>query len=236
MKWMLPSVLPGDVAIPHELRTRAVRRHALSYHRAVKRLTLMLVVCAATAQQAPVPGWGLSGMNRVRFGVKVDREVAHGGASSARMECFAKHCDTFATLMQTIKADEYLGQRIRLSAWAKAADAGRPRLWMRVDGPNGETLAFDNMDNRSKSGSFDWRPQQVVLDVGKHAALINFGFMLQDRGIAWVDDVTLEVVDRSVKDTAMSHGGGSPQGDPRAIRARWERSSSRPVNLDFEQE
>src|SRR5204863_2793905 len=110
--------------------------------------------------------------------------------------------------MQTIKADEYLGQRVRLSAWVKAGDAGKPRIWMRIDGQNGEVLAFDNMDNRSKRGSFNWQLQQIVLNVNKSAVLINFGFMLEGHGVAWIDDVSLDVVDRKVKDTSMTSGSG----------------------------
>jgi hypothetical protein len=138
--------------------------------------------------------------------------------------------------MQSIKADEYLGRRVRLSAWVKASDAGKPRIWMRVDGQNGETIAFDNLENRSKSGSFDWTLQQIVLDVDKHAALINFGLIVQDRGRAWMDDVVLEVVDRKVKTTNMMRAEGQSQGSPASVRARWERAQERPVNLDFEQQ
>jgi hypothetical protein len=209
---------------------------ATRYHLAVKLVTILLVASGASAQTGPIPEWLLSGMNRTQFGVKLDRETAHGGNASARIECFAKRCETFATLMQTIKADAYLGQRIRLSAWVKALDAGQPRMWMRVDGDQGETLAFDNMDGRARNGTFDWKLQQIVLNVGKNAALINYGFMLQDRGMAWVDDVTIEVVDRSVKTTGMAHGTGTAQSGGASIRNRWERSSDRPMNLDFEQQ
>jgi hypothetical protein len=202
----------------------------------VKLLTLLLLACTAAAQTGPVPEWFLSGMNRTQFGVKLDREVVHGGNSSARIECFAKRCQMFGTLMQTIKADAYLGQRIRLIAWVKALDAGQPRIWVRIDGEEGETLAFDNMDGRAQSGSFDWKLQQIVLDVNKHAALINFGFMLQDRGIAWIDDVSLEVVDRSVKTTGMLHTTETPTSNVASIRNRWEKSSERPMNLDFERQ
>ena len=208
---------------------------ATRYDEAVKLFTLLLLACAAVAQTGPIPEWFLSGMNRTQFGVKLDREVSHGGSASARIECFAKRCETFGTLMQTIKADAYVGQRIRLSAWVKAVDAGQPRIWMRVDGDEGDTLAIDNMDGRAKSGSFDWRQMQIVLNVGKNAALINYGVILESRGMAWIDDVTIEAVDRTVKTTGMSHVTGSGQGNAAAIRKRWERSADRPMNLDFEQ-
>jgi len=40
------------------------------------------------------------------------------------------------------------GQRVRLSAMVKTREARHAALWMRVDGPNEESLAFDNMSGR----------------------------------------------------------------------------------------
>ena len=195
----------------------------------------LLLIVPALAQPERVPGWFLSGMNRVQFVVSLDHEAMHGGTASAMIRCTEKRCESFGTLMQTIKADEYLGQRVRLSAWVKASDAGKPRIWMRIDGQNGEVLAFDNMDNRSKNGSFHWQLQQIVLNVNKPAVLINFGFMLEGHGVAWIDDVSLDVVDRKVKDTSMMSGSGPGQADPRSIGRRWEAAPAQPANLDFEQ-
>jgi hypothetical protein len=55
----------------------------------------------------------------------------------------------FGTLMQDFRANEYVGKRVRFSAFVKSQDleswAG---LWMRVDQGEGATpqvLAFDNM-------------------------------------------------------------------------------------------
>ena len=191
------------------------------------------MACVVGAQTGSIPNWFQAGSNVRQFRIRADREVAHGGSASAKIECLAKRCEGFGTLMQAIRADSYLGQRIRLTAWVKALDAGQPRIWMRVDGAQGDTIAFDNMDHRAKSGSFDWQLQEIVLNVGKDAALISFGVILNDHGIAWMDDVSIEVVDRSVKTTGSGPTGNGQGGA--SVRRQWERAAERPMNLDFEQ-
>src|SRR5512133_3489716 len=97
-----------------------------------------LVTCAAAAQPAPIPGWFLAGKNPGAYVIALDHETTHGGSASAILRCAQKRCSEFATLMQTIRADAYLGHRICLSAWVKGTEDDGPRLWMRVDGEAGQ--------------------------------------------------------------------------------------------------
>jgi hypothetical protein len=69
---------------------------------------------------------------------------------------------------------------------------------MRVDGPDGETLRLDNMQNRLIKGTIDWRKYRVVLDVPSEATHIVFGVLLDGSGRTWIDNVSFEVVDESV--------------------------------------
>jgi hypothetical protein len=94
-------------------------------------------------------------------------------------------------------------------------------LWMRVDGPTNEGLAFDNMEGRRIQGTSDWTRMQVVLDVPEQAIAIAFGLLLIGQGNAWVDHVALATVSRRVKTT----GTTSTEDDD---------LPSQPVNPDFE--
>src|SRR4051812_43378131 len=59
----------------------------------------------------------------------------------------------FGTLMQSFAAGKFRGQRLRLRAELKAEDVrGAETIWMRVDGVPKRTLAFDNMEQRTKDG------------------------------------------------------------------------------------
>jgi hypothetical protein len=191
---------------------------------------------AGAAQESKVPGWKLSGMAAREYEISVDREVFHGGHASALVRCTRLRCKTFGTLMQGIRADDFIGRRVRLSAWVRAENAQSPRLWMRIDGPAGEVVGFDNMDGRAKSGTFEWRRQEIVLDVTEPGMMIYFGLILERRGQAWVDDVTLEVVDRKAKTTRAQQGVSPSRGDPMVLRKAYLNAPAAPANPDFEQD
>jgi hypothetical protein len=178
---------------------------------------MLLLLFALTA---PPKGWFLAGMAPNDYETGVDRKVSHAGKSSAYLR--AKETPTkFGTLMQMFKADNFRGKRVRLSAWVKAEKvAGWAGVWMRVDGEDNKSLAFDNMQNRPIKGTSGWTRYDVVLDVGDKATAVAFGILLDGAGMVWIDDIRFEVVDRSVPTT----GFGGAQSHPAA-----------PENLDFEE-
>jgi hypothetical protein len=72
---------------------------------------------------------------------------------------------SFATMMQTFKADEYRGRRLQLTGFAKTEDVKNwCGLWMRIDGRGGEMLGFDNMGRRPIVGSRPRNQYRIVLE------------------------------------------------------------------------
>ena len=86
-----------------------------------------------TRPPGPVAGWFLAGNNARAYSIDTDSEYKHGGAKSATLLCGAKSCGGFGTMMQTIRADEFRGHRVRLAGWVKSDHAGSANLWMRID-------------------------------------------------------------------------------------------------------
>ncbi len=110
----------------------------------------------------------------------------------------------FGTLMQTFRAERFLDTRLRLSAYIRVEAVERwAGLWMRVDGPDAQTLAFDNMQDRPISGTLDWRMYQIVLDVPPDAEAIAFGVLLEGPGRVWLDDMAFAAVDGDVPTTGV---------------------------------
>jgi hypothetical protein len=106
---------------------------------------------------------------------------------------------------------------------------------MRVDGVDSKVLAFDGMSNRPKSGTLDWHRQEIVLPVPRQAVLIEIGLTLEERGQAWLDEVSLETVDKTVG-TMGQPVAGSPSGAQNAeTRKQIAAKPRHPVNLNFEQ-
>jgi hypothetical protein len=111
----------------------------------------------------------------------------------------------FGTVMQTFRADAYRGQRLRFSARVRSDGvtdwAG---LWMRVDGPErGQSLAFDNMQERPIRGTGPREEYEVVLDVPAEATRIAFGILLNGPGAVWLSEARVEVVGSDVSVTGQ---------------------------------
>jgi hypothetical protein len=179
-------------------------------------------LCAATPAAAapdfPAKGWFIAGSDPQDFDFGTER-VAGAPGKSAYIKSKTGSPSGFGTLMQTIAADNYRGQRLKLSALVKTQDAARAQLWMRMDGPDGKMVGFYNMDDRAVTGTTDWKRYGLVLDVPPTTVDIAFGYFLNGKGEAWATDFKLEPVG---KDTPVSTFPNQPM--PKA-----------PVNMDFAQ-
>jgi hypothetical protein len=164
-------------------------------------------------------GWFPAGTSLRHYQFGVDKELAYEGTASGYIWS-RDDPEGFGTLMQMFRADSYRGKRYRLSAFIRAEGVQDwAALWMRVDGLDGELLAFDNMAERPIGGTIDWRVYRIVLDVTEVATYIAFGVLLSGSGRIWIDDVTFEAVPEAVELTGRIGGSGYPDG---------------PTNLDFE--
>lgn len=181
-----------------------------------------------------MPGWTLSGTASQCYEAGVDASVHHGGAQSAKLFFKIPYCAGFGLLMQTIRADEYRGKRVRLTGWLKTVDAGRANLVLRADSSTGETYAMDSMIKRATHGTEDWHEQTIVLDVPEKAATIAVGILLGVNGTVWADDLVLDIVDKSVKVTNVMKRPIPPA--PDYMKPKLERLPLAPLNLDFEKQ
>jgi hypothetical protein len=196
-------------------------------NKAIKAMAVVVVVLMsavvvfAGGDTAP-KGWILSGSNPADYSVAVDSATSHNGHNVLKYMS-VKETTGFGTVMQMIKADKYKGKRVRLSGYIKSGDVKSwAGLWMRVDSSDkGDSIAFDNMQNRAVKGTTAWKKYEVVLDVSAtEAKVIAFGFLLDGPGTLWVSEMSLDIVDKKVPLTDMDKKGKS--GYPDA-----------PVNLEF---
>ncbi len=154
----------------------------------------LILLANPSALAAPPEGWFLSGSAPGAYAAEIVRE-AHTGEGSARFGSIKARTGGFGTMMQSIAADDYRGQRIRMSAWVRSEQVDDwAGLWMRVDGV-GSMLAFDNMEDRAITGDTVWSEHRIVLDVSEHAEKIAFGILVSGPGTVWLDDVSLTEVD-----------------------------------------
>ncbi|MET9901123.1 hypothetical protein [Streptomyces sp. NPDC006446] len=175
----------------------------------------------SVAPQDTTPkGWEVSGSVPEDYEVGLDFEVFSVGRASAFIRSRHENPTGYASLVQSIKADDYHCTRLQMTARVKARDVvGWAGIWMRVDDAHERTIAFDNMGKpeRRIAGTVGWRGHSVTLDIPENGAYISFGAVLQRAGQIWLDEVRLNVVDDSVPVTDIVSNL------PR-----------HPVNLDFE--
>jgi len=177
-------------------------------------------VCVAyvLVLNADVPrGWHLAGTKPAEYESGVDAEQAHQGHASAFLRSKRPSVDGFGTLMQSIDAEQYQGNKVRLSGLVKSEEVTRwAGLWMRVD-KGTEMLALDNMQNRPIKGTTGWQRYYVVLDVPKDATRVAFGILLDGPGEVWLNSAKFEIVGLDVPATSPSE----------------KKLPDKPVNLEF---
>lgn len=141
---------------------------------------------------APDPG------TKAGFTVATVDDRPHGGKRCVLIaKDKAAEGDVFGNLMQTLDARDYRGRWIRLRAWVRTELRGqgnRAQLWCRVDRKEGALGFTDNMADRPIMDR-DWIEVEILGEVASDAEKLSVGLMLFGKGQAWLDSVSLEIVD-----------------------------------------
>lgn len=175
---------------------------------------MVLIAVSSLAGELPA-GWIKAGSHPAEYDMGVDTANRHEGRAIAYVKGTATEFHGFGTLMQMASTREYLGKRVRLSAYVKSekVQSGWAGLWFRIDGAkSGEVLGFDNMQQRPLKGTTNWKRVDIVLDVPENAAALAYGILLAGDGQVWMDDLKFEVVKPDVPVT-----GSGPAGPPRNL-------------------
>lgn len=177
----------------------------------------------ATTGYGPLPkGWIRSGKSPSFYRSGIDAVLGAAWLESRPEHAGSLREDDFCTIMQTVDATAYRGQRLQLSAQLKVEGASSgATIWFRIDGPTG-SLRFENLERYEKggpvTGRMDWTRRSIVLDVPEEATTLNFGFYLKASGKCWARGFALDQVDSTVP-------LNTPDGS----------ALPRPTNLDFVQ-
>lgn len=176
------------------------RRHLLSGLQSAFLLAIFLLPSDVFGQH-PFD-WHKAGSNRTDYVTGEDSLQTHEGKTRWASALFIKSVSSspagFGTLIQKIGADDYQGERIRMTAWVKTEniDGDGVGMWMRVDGKS-KPLKFYNMCDKAITGTTDWQKYEIVLDVPKKSEDIFYGLLLHGTGEAWLQDVKFEIVDHN---------------------------------------
>jgi len=176
-------------------------------------LSAKLLPIPKVALENQVPeGWSFIGREHVDcYNVRLEGEAPN---RTLVIECKDVRPNIFASLMQFVDAQSYVGGHVKMTAEVSTQNAGPTSLWMRVDGKPRATLAFDNMVDlppyRAIEGDNDWQAIELVLNVPAGADIVNFGCMLSGKGVARFRKVDFEKVDKSVPLSSVRPKGDKP--------------------------
>ena len=147
-----------------------------------------------SAQPALPAGWyrtGTTSPNLHRMGPDPQRPGTLKIQTLADAETVGS---AFGSLAHTIAAAEYRGGTIRFRAELTGSDCTNAAIWMRIDSAEPrQPLRFDNLQSRLRdgplTGSFDWTPREIVLDVPEAADKVLYGVMLIGTGTMWARNI-----------------------------------------------
>jgi len=197
-------------------------------------VALLVLSSAALAQSprlAPI-GWGLTGANPESYTAALDPQGGFAGTASAVLASKDPSSPGFGALAQCIKPDDVAGKRVRYTAQVRTRSVSEwAGLWFRVDGSDGQMLAFDNMQgpDRRIHGDTQWQRYSIVADIARDAHEICFGALLTGGGRVWVDAIAMEIVEAGVPLTAKPMANTLGKTLPSYVLL------PRPRNLDFEE-
>ena len=150
--------------------------------------------------------WTLtSNTNQQHYRFGLDPQMGGAAMLESKSSGTAQDTGEFASYMQSVSAEKFLGRRLRLTGSSRTKDADSGTIWMRVDHQTGNIMRFDNMGRRESGGplrgTHGWSERMVVLDVPEDAATVHHGFLLKNRGKMWARSFALEFVDTAVATT-----------------------------------
>jgi C-terminal processing protease CtpA/Prc len=135
------------------------------------------------------------------FAVKLVDQGCPSGARCAMLTGVTPPpADKFGNLMQTLPAGGYTQRRIRLRAAIRVEGVQtRAQMWLRLDRADNTVAFLEDMGSRPVTAS-EWNIYDIETDVGFDVSRIVFGVLLFGGGTAWVDDVSLDILNEIHKD------------------------------------
>jgi hypothetical protein len=153
--------------------------------------------------------WLVDGTFPSGYEIGLDDQDVHGGKASAYIKAnpsIAGDTDS-AGLEQWFDTSQFRGQRIRLSGYIRSNNVSRNVIFR---------LLAQSADLRSGNvaqlpvgtiyGRTGWQKYDLVVDVPKESLYISVLMSLEGQGEVWLDDLSIDIVDRSVPLTGSTSG------------------------------
>jgi hypothetical protein len=157
-----------------------------------------LMIFGFTTNELP-KNWFKSGSKSESYKVATDSIIFQSGKKSVSIASLDSSIEGFETIMQSCSARNFLGTRIKMTGYIKSENvADWAGMWLRIDSKTpGESLGFDNMQDRPIIGNSDWTKCEIVMDVPAESITLKFGALISGTGKIWFDNVSFEILDNA---------------------------------------
>jgi hypothetical protein len=210
--------------------------------RSILKTGVLIVSIGTLLSLDPPTGWNKAGNEPDKYEMSMDKGSGQDGKNAATIRSLESEITGFGTLMQSCLPGKYLGKRVKMTGYMKSKDVSEwAAFWLRVDHADTtqpesvviSTVSFDNMQDRSITGTTDWAKYEIILDVPAKATSMSFGGMLIGTGQIWMDNLHFEVVDHSVAVTKPSE----EMPGYTVKKSKYNKASlpGQPANLNFEE-
>lgn len=99
---------------------------------------VFLITCSIALRAATPQGWFLEGNKPDSYEAGTDKRVVYNGHPSGYLKCTKPVAATdWAMLVQLIRADSYLGKRVRFSGFVRTEASTGASPWISVSGKKG---------------------------------------------------------------------------------------------------
>lgn len=105
----------------------------------------------------------------------------------------------FGTYMQIYQPGKWAGKKLKMTGYIKTENIEDwCGMWCRIDGDKeGESLDFDNMQDRPIKGTTDWKKYEITINVPTKASAIAYGVLVAGKGTAYFKDITFEEIGKA---------------------------------------
>jgi hypothetical protein len=151
-----------------------------------------------------VVGWSLTGSKPEAYEITCDSVFTDCGVPILRTRPGASEPLGTGSLTHSEGAMPWRGMRVQLRAELRAGRIGGwAGLWVRIDGPGGKVLRFDNMQNRPLRGTTSFDTYSVVMDVPPEAERVSFGVLLHGPGAVYIRELQFEEAPEGLASTDL---------------------------------
>jgi len=178
-----------------------------------------LLVTKNESHAQTINGWFKTGSKAKSYEIGLNSSESKTGKKCAFIKSVEDEINGFGALMQICDAKLYLGKRIKMTGFVKADEVQNwSGMWLRVDSKyGGKSLSFDNMKDRPIKGSTEWVKCEIILNVPNESSTLNYGVLLNGKGIVYFDRVSFEILGNMTDEVVV------------------KKIPEKPSNIDFEE-